>query len=50
MTGRLVIAQGSMTANAQGQLMLDLSTLTQGTYVIEVQANGQSWSRRLVKA
>jgi len=50
LTGRLVIARGSLQANAQGQLLLDLSPLTPGTYVIEVQANGQRWSRRVVKA
>ena len=50
LTGRLVIAQASLLANAQGQLLVDLSPLTPGTYVIEVQANGQRWSRRVVKA
>ena len=49
LTGRLVITQGSLQANAQGQLLVDLSPLTPGTYVIEVQANGQRWSRRVVK-
>lgn len=50
LTGRLVITQASLQANAQGQLLVDLSPLTPGTYVIELQANGQRWSRRVVKA
>lgn len=47
--GRTVLASGPNVANGQGQLVVDLSSITQGTYVIELRSNGKSWSRRIVK-
>jgi len=47
--GRAVLTADPIADNGHGQLVLQLGSITQGTYVIQLFGNGRSWSRRIVK-
>nr|MBP7449585.1 T9SS type A sorting domain-containing protein [Flavobacteriales bacterium] len=48
--GRTIAVLGPIAANAPGQYLVQLGTMAQGTYIIELRVGSRQWSRRIVKA